>query len=143
LLSPTPRARESIIGKCAVLYRSDKNSVSTNLAEPAAVGRSRFTNRLARVRQHAIARLSALAIITLILLPFTAPFPTYELDPAHGHPYDALPKEYKNKLDSDDGLILPAICCASIPALSQVAVRPGLRLTAIVEPPPQHTVLRL
>ena len=105
--------------------------------------RSRRAHLFVRLRRHAIARFSALAFITLILLPFTAPFPTYQLDPVHGHPYDALPKEYKNKLDSDDGLILPSLGDAGIPALSQIVVRPFRSSNPIVDPPPQYTVLRL
>jgi hypothetical protein len=107
------------------------------------VHRSRRAHFFVRLRRHAIARLSALAFITLILLPFTAPFPTYQLDPAHGHPCDALPKEYKNKLDSDDGLILPSVGDGGIPALSQIIIRPIRSSNPIVDPPPQHTVLRL
>lgn len=111
--------------------------------DPRKMHQTRRAHFFVRLRRHATARLSALAFITLILLPFTAPFPTYPLDPQHGHPYDALPKEYKNKLDSDDGLILPALGDAAIPALSQVAVRPFRRSNPIVDSPPQYTVLRL
>jgi hypothetical protein len=114
-----------------------------NLAQPGRVHRSRRAHLFVRLRRHAIARLSAVAFIALILLPFTAPFPTYQLDPAHGHPYDALPKEYKNKVDSDDGLILPSLGDAAIPALGQIAVQPLVRSNPIVDPPLQHTVLRL
>ena len=105
--------------------------------------RSRRAHFFVRLRRHAIARLSALAFIALILLPFTAPFPTYHLDPGHGQPYDALPKEYKSKLDSDDGLVLPVDDCLGVPALRQVIARSFLRSSLTVEPPLQHTVLRL
>ena len=105
--------------------------------------RSQCARRFLRVRQHSLAKLSALAFITLILLPFTAPFPTYQLDPGHGSPYDALPKEFKNKLDSDDGLILPSDCRLSLPALSEVSTRSFVHANQIVDYPLQHTVLRL
>ena len=105
--------------------------------------RSRRAQRFVRLRQHAIAKLSALAFITLILLPFTAPFPSYPLDPGHGSPYDALPKEFKNKLESDEGLILPSDCCLSQPALSEVSILPFVRPHQITDHPPQHTILRL
>jgi len=101
-------------------------------------------NRFRRLRQHAIAKLSAIAFIALVLMPFTAPFPTYQLDSAHGSPFDApLPKEFKNKLDSDDGLILPSIDCTCVPGLSAVTIRPLLLSNLIVGPSLQHTVLRL
>ena len=105
--------------------------------------RSRRTPRLVRLRQHAIAKLSALAFLTLILLPFTAPFPTYQLDPAHGRPYDALPKEFKNKLESDEGLILPSDCSLSLPALCAISIRRFVRPHQSTDHPPQHTILRV
>ena len=90
-----------------------------------------------------MARLSAITFIVLILVPFTAPFPTYHVDHARSHPFEALPKEFKNKLDSDDGLVLPADCRLLLPAWSAVSVRDWLCVNQVVDPPVQHTVLRL
>jgi hypothetical protein len=95
------------------------------------------------LRRHAIAKLSALAFIALILLPFTAPFPTYWLDQGHSRPYDALPKDFKNKLDSDDGLILPADVSVSLPALAELPVRVFSHSHQIASYPLHHTILRV
>jgi hypothetical protein len=81
--------------------------------------------------------------ITLILLPFTAPFPTYRVDPGHSRPYEALPKEFKNKLDSDDGLILPADVRVSLPALSALPVRVFAHSHQISSHPLHRTILRV
>jgi hypothetical protein len=107
------------------------------------VHRSRRELRFVLLRRHAVARLFAFAFIALILLPFTAPFPTYQLDAAHGHPYDALPKEFKNKLGSAETLILPSDCRLSLPALSDVFVGPFLCSNQVTDHLLHHTVLRL
>jgi hypothetical protein len=99
--------------------------------------------RFVLLRRHAVARFFSLAFIALILLPFTAPFPTYELDSAHGHPYDALPKEFKNKLGSDESLILPSDCRLLLPALTDLFVEPFLCSDQLSDHPLHHTVLRL
>jgi hypothetical protein len=95
------------------------------------------------LRRHPIAKLSALVFIALILLPFTAPFPTYPVDPGHSGPYDALPKEFKNKLDSDDGLILPADIHVWLPALSELPVRLLPFAHQLISHPIHHTILRV
>jgi hypothetical protein len=117
-------------------------SGSTDLAHRPAVAPQPIS-RLARLRKHVLARLSAFAFIALILLPFTQPFPTYQLDPAHGQPFDALPKEYKSKLEVDGGMLVPALSSAAIPGVSQIIVRPILVIDVLVQPPLHHLVLRL
>jgi hypothetical protein len=97
--------------------------VSTNLALTGRVHRPPRGERFQRLRRHAASQMFALAFITLILVPFTAPFPTYRVDRGHSRPYEALPKEFKNKLDSDDGLILPTDVTVSLPALCELPVR--------------------
>jgi hypothetical protein len=55
-----------------------------------------------RLRSLAISRLSALSLIVLILLPFTAPFPTFQLvHPSDSPPYDDSLKDVKEKVGSD------------------------------------------
>jgi hypothetical protein len=55
-------------------------------------------HRFARVREHALSRLCAAWFIVLILVPFTAPFPTFHLtDTSGGHSHEALPKDLKDK----------------------------------------------
>jgi hypothetical protein len=99
--------------------------------------------RFVLLRRHTVARFFALAFIALILLPFTAPFPTYELDSAHGHPYDALPKEFKSKLGSAETLILPSDCRLSKPLLSDVFVGSFVCSDQVSDPLLHHAILRL
>lgn len=105
--------------------------------------RPRRAARFVLLRRHAVAKISSFAFIALILLPFTAPFPTYQLDLWHGHPYDALPKESKSKLGSDETLILPSDCPLSLPALSDVFVASFVCSDQIADHPLHHAVLRL
>jgi hypothetical protein len=104
--------------------------------------RSRPAHRFVRLRQHVMARLSAITFMVLILLPFTAPFSTYHLNPGHRHPFEALPKEFKDKLDSDEDLILPTDFWLSLPAWSDVSVRASVGSNRIADHLVQH-VLRL
>jgi hypothetical protein len=107
------------------------------------VDRSRRAHRFVRLRQHAVAKLSAVTFVVLILLPFTAPFPTYHLDPKTGHPFEVLPKDFKNKLDSDEGLILPSDWRLSLPAWADISISAFVCSRQVVDCPTQHTVLRL
>jgi hypothetical protein len=107
------------------------------------VHRTRRAHRFQRLRRHAASRIFALAFIALILVPFTAPFPTYQFDAAHGRPYDALPKEFKDKLGSDDGLVLPSECQVTVPALTAHFILPTLRSDQISNQQLRHTVLRV
>ena len=90
-----------------------------------------------------MAKLSAATFIVLILLPFTAPFPTYHPDHGHDRPHEALPKEIKNKLDGDGSLILPTDCRLLLPAFSAIAARPFICSTHVADHPVQYNVLRL
>jgi hypothetical protein len=85
----------------------------------------------------------AMAFIALILLPFTAPFPTYHFDAAHGRPYDVLPKEFKDKLGSDDSLVLPSECQVTVAALTVLFIRPALCSDQISNQQLRHAVLRV
>ena len=104
---------------------------------------SRCADRFHRLRKHGISRVCAIWFIALILLPFTAPFPTYQLDGANSHPYDALPKEFKNKIDADDRLIVPADVRLAVPAFASVALGVFLPPDRVAAHPLQHTILRL
>jgi hypothetical protein len=110
---------------------------------PDSVPRSRRAQQFARIRRQAIAKLSALVFIALILLPFTAPFPTFPIDPGHSRPYEALPKEFKNKLDSDDGLILPVDVRVSLPGLSELPFRVFAHSHQVSSHTLHHTILRV
>lgn len=85
----------------------------------------------------------ALAFITLILVPFTAPFPTYHFDAAHGRPHDVLPKEFKGKLGSDESLVLPSDCPITLPALTAFFIGPPLCSDQFSNQQLRHTVLRV
>jgi hypothetical protein len=95
------------------------------------------------MRQHAMAKLSAITFVVLILLPFTAPFPTYHPDHGHDRPHEALPKEIKNKLDGDGSLALPSDCRLLLPAWFAITVRPSNCLNQFSDHPVRHSVLRL
>lgn len=102
------------------------------------------SRRLGRLRHHALSKVCAVWFITLILLPFTAPFPTYHLDrSSNGFPFDAIPKEAKDKIGSDDELALPSRWLV-VPVTSNVALaRSAIVFNETVSHPPRHTVLRL
>jgi hypothetical protein len=81
--------------------------------------------------------------IALILLPFTAPFPTYLVDPGQSRPFEAVPKEFKNTLDSDSGLILPLAAAVSLPALLELPVRVQSQSHQRADHRVHHTILRV
>jgi hypothetical protein len=107
------------------------------------VHRSRRADRFQCLRRHAASRIFAFVFITLILVPFTAPFPTYHFDAAHGRPYDVLPKELKDKLGSDERLILPSDCPVTLPALITRFIGPSLRSDQISNEQLRYTILRV
>ena len=105
--------------------------------------RTRPAHILQRLRRHTASRAFALAFIALILVPFTAPFPTYHFDAAHGRPYDVLPKEFKDKLGSDETLVLPSDYLIALPTLATHFISPFLRSDQTSTPQQRHTVLRV
>jgi hypothetical protein len=107
------------------------------------VPRSRRADRFQSLRRHAASRIFAFAFITLILVPFTAPFPSYHLDSAHGRPYDVLPKEFKDKLGSDESLVLPSDCPITLPALVALLIGPAVSSDQIANHRQRHTILRV
>ena len=66
-------------------------------------------NTTTRLRRHTLARLSAISLVVLIVLPFTAPFATYDL--ARGHSDHQL---FKDKDDSN-AVVLSAPTLATPP----------------------------
>jgi hypothetical protein len=65
--------------------------------------------RLERLRQHAISKVCAVWFLVLILLPVTAPFPTYHLHhSSNGFPIDPIPKDLKEMVGSDDEVAVPS-----------------------------------
>jgi hypothetical protein len=86
------------------------------------------------------ARAAALFLITLILLPFTAPFPTCELSrPTHADPFDT---PAKGKL-TDDNVEVPLDAIVAGPHQIVVVVDHLYAPEIVPPPPPHHTVLRL
>jgi hypothetical protein len=102
------------------------------------------SRRLGRLRHHALSKVCAAWFITLILLPFTAPFPTYQLDrSSNGFPFDAIPKEVKDKIGSDDELALFSRCFV-VPVTVSVGLARSVHVFNQTNSyPPRHTVLRL
>ena len=96
-----------------------------------------------RLRSRGISRLSALSLIVLILLPFTAPFPTFQLDhQSDSPPYDPSLKDVKEKVS--DAQLGVSGHFSIVPPASSVAVAldplhsNGSALAAL-----QHGVLRI
>jgi hypothetical protein len=96
-----------------------------------------------RLRNHAVSRLSALSLIVLILLPFTAPFPTFELDRQSDSPPDnASLKDVKGKVGSDAQIGISGH--SIVPPASSVAVAIDLvHSNRSILPTLHHAVLRI
>ncbi len=91
--------------------------------------------------QRAILRMFALWLITLILLPFTAPFATFDLDHSDGQSsHDWLAKD---KTDSDEKVVAQPELTAGPPALNIVAVSFAVPDTQYEERPLLLTPLRV
>ena len=97
--------------------------------------------RLAGLRAHLVSKLSAITFIVLILLPFTAPFRSFDLTRTPTHASDALPKEVKDKAGSESAL-LPAHWSAA-PLYEAVAVESRRCLSPVEELPLRHVALRI
>jgi hypothetical protein len=96
--------------------------------------------RIDYFRRLTISKVFALLIVALILLPFTAPFRTYDLATAQSGSHDALPKD---KVDADDKIATPAEGSLLPPSLSMVVVRPVARQNQVEQHPLHHSILRL
>lgn len=93
------------------------------------------------LRRRAIAKIAALFLVALSVLPFSAPFKTFDFASSHSDgSHDGLPKD---KVDSDEQLASPPDD-SLIPAhLTIVAVAPFVRPSQLEEHPFAATVLRL
>ena len=95
-----------------------------------------------RVRRHAFSKICTLWIVSLILLPFTAPCKTYELASSrtdHGS-HDGLPKD---KIATDEKAVSQSDHSRVPPALDIIVDNPFTRPHPIEAPRLQPTVLRL
>jgi hypothetical protein len=105
------------------------------------VHRCRSDRGIQSLRPHTISKICALWLVTLILLPFTAPFKTYELgNAASDRSHDWLPKD---KTDSDEKLTAPSSWLLFWPALNSRIVKHFARLGQIEEHQLHCTILRL
>jgi hypothetical protein len=92
----------------SLVLRERSVSASTNFAGLVLVHPRMGARRLEHLRQHAISKATAVWSIVLILLPVTAPFPSYRLQhSSDGLPINALPKDLQDKIGSDDELAVP------------------------------------
>lgn len=98
--------------------------------------------RLAGLRAHLVSKLSAITFIVLILLPFTAPFRSFDLTRTPTHASDALPKEVKDKTGSECAL-LPAHWSASAPLPETAPVESHRCPDSLDERPLRHVALRI
>ncbi len=93
------------------------------------------------LRRHAISKIFAWSLVTLSLLPFSAPFKTIDLAGSQSsHSHDSLPKD---KLDSDEHVLSTADESFAPPHLMFVAVAPFVRSSQLEERPFSPLVLRL
>jgi hypothetical protein len=105
------------------------------------VHRSRKGRRLIGLRRHLFSKVCALSIITLVLVPFTAPFKTYALaGPSNGHAHDGLPK---HKIAPDEKLAGVSSESLVAPAANIVAVEPFTHRNQIEERQLHATILRI
>jgi hypothetical protein len=97
--------------------------------------------RSVSLRRHTISRICALWLITLILLPFTAPFKSYDLgNSTSDRSHDGLPKD---KTDSDQKVAAPSDWFLFPPARNIIVVKHFARVSPVKEHQLQSTVLRL
>jgi hypothetical protein len=92
------------------------------------------------MRRLAVAKIAALMLLALILLPFTAPFKTYALSvPSRQHSDDQL---VKDKLGDDEKLVEPPERW-HVPAALNVLVSPPTFRNQIEQPQLHSAVLRI
>jgi hypothetical protein len=93
------------------------------------------------LRRHTISRVCALCLVALILLPFTAPFKTYDLFGSDtGHWHDGL---VKDKIDSNEKVVGPADERPVPPFLNAIVFESFSSTNQIEEHPLQHAILRI
>jgi hypothetical protein len=93
------------------------------------------------LRRHTISTVSALWLVALILLPFTAPFKTYDLFGSDtGHSHVGL---VKDKIGSDEKVVDPADESPVPPFLNAIVIESFSSTNQIEEHPLQHAILRI
>jgi len=108
------------------------------------VARHRGAHHFARVRQHACSKICAALFILLILIPFTAPFPTFHLKrSSHSHPYDALPKDLKEKTAADYKVAISSAESVVIRPATHTALHELVQSSRRPQRPSLRTVLRI
>ena len=100
--------------------------LSTDLAELARVQRRRRARPISNLLGYTISKICALVFLALILVPFTAPFRTFELPSPHSdRSHNGLPKV---KIGSDEKLVSSPAVSMGPPALTIVTVKAPARL---------------
>lgn len=91
--------------------------------------------------RHAISRVCALWLVGLILVPFTAPFKTYDLFGSDtGHSHNGL---VKDKIGSDEKVVGRAGESPARPFLNAIVIESFKSTNQIEEHPLQHAILRI
>ena len=104
--------------------------------------RCRRSPEIFSLRRRTISKIAALFLVTLSLLPFSAPFKT--LDFASSHSDDASPGSVvKDKVDGDEASLCTLDETLIPPQLKVVVVTPLTRANQLEEHQFSHTVLRL
>lgn len=101
----------------------------------------RRTCTIGNLREHTISKICAFVFLALILVPFTAPFRTFELPNPNGdRSHDGLPND---KIGSDEKLVaLPGASVGPAP-LTIATVKAAIRPRQIQEPPRRSAILRI
>ena len=97
--------------------------------------------RIGSLRHRAIAKISAACLIVLSVLPFSAPFKTFDFVTHHGNGPDGSPP--KDKIDSGDESVGVVDTSLIPPTLKAVVVAPFTRSSQLDSHPPASTVLRV
>jgi hypothetical protein len=93
------------------------------------------------LRRRTIARIFALSLVALSLLPFSAPFKTFDLASSHsGDSPGTLPND---KADADEKSVIPPDGSPLPPHLTAFVVAPFTRPSQLEEHPISSMVLRL
>jgi hypothetical protein len=106
-------------------------------------GVQRITRRrFAELRAHLLSKLAAITFMVLILLPFTAPFRSFDLAQSSSHASDALPKDVKDKAGCD-AAVVPATWSLLTLILSAPAAERQPDSHPLTSLPFRHVALRI
>jgi hypothetical protein len=130
--------RRASLGKNLACF---EQKAGTDFAKGRRVGRCRRAGTITYLPERAISKICALVFLALILVPFTAPFKTFEVAGSHHDgAHEGLPKD---KIGSDEKAVDPSTSSLILPPLSIVIVTSAIRSHQIEQPLFRSMILRL